>query len=142
MLAIFPYIIAFMAMSGYATLTVIAKKIQADIPSFFFIAITMAVLSVLSLMIALLYEKDFNVGQLSGENWLWLLGFSLLNLVSFVLLLFAIKYIPVAEYQLILLMSPIVGGGISYLILQEAFKMQYLYGLVFIAVGLFIALRN
>ena len=137
-----PYFAAFAAITGYAALIVIAKKVQLDIPSFSFIAITMALLTLFSAIVAFIYEKDFSITNLSQANWIWLISFSLINLVAFSLLLFAISKIPVVEYQIIAVITPIIGGSLGYLILSEALTARYFIGLIFIAIGLYISLKK
>jgi len=138
---IFIFLVSLLAVSCYATLPVIAKKINVDIPSFAFIAITMALLSGLSLLASLFYERTFKFWEISASGWLWLGLFSFINFCGFALFLWAISKIPIAEYQLIFLLTPIISGCLAFLILGEAFHIRYLIALAFISAGLFIALK-
>ncbi|MEM7618813.1 MAG: EamA family transporter, partial [Pseudomonadota bacterium] len=68
--------------------------------------------------------------------------FALVNFIAFAVMLFAISKIPIVEYQLIALLTPIFGGVLAYFILSEGLSIKYLIGLVFIGVGLYIALKK
>jgi len=141
MALILPYFLAFVAMCFYASLTPLSKKLTIDIPPFAFICITMMFLSVYGLIASFLIDKDFSLSKMEPTAWLSLAAFSLVNFIGFFLYLYALKNIPSTHYQLIYLGAPVVGGILAYFILQEEFKMQYLYSLPFIAVGLYIALK-
>lgn len=135
------YLIALIAISCYATLSVIAKKVLSDIPPFTFITITMIFLAIFSGISALFFEKNSIFSALS-THWLWIIGFSLINFIGFALYLYAITKMPVVEYQIIAVITPVIGGGLAYLILSEALTTRYFIGLVFIAIGLYISLKK
>ncbi len=137
-----PYLVGLVAVTCYAALTPLAKKLQLDIPPFAFMGITMGFLCAISLCISFGIEKDFSFLKLNIKTWAGLLGFSIVNLIGFAAYLTAIEKFPATQYQLLYLASPIVAGVLAYILLREPFRLQYLYGLVFIAAGLFIALRG
>lgn len=139
---IHPYIIAFLAISCYASLAIINKKVISDIPSFSYIGITMLLLSFLGFCASFIYEKGFSFTGISVKNWTLMIGLAVINFVGFALLLNAITKIPVVEYQIIAVMTPVVGGLLAFLFLSEALTMRYLIGLIFIAIGLYISLKK
>lgn len=142
MTAFLPYLTAFVAISCYAMLSPIAKKMQLDVPPLAFIAITMFFLCLFSAALSFITERNFSIQSISGVTWGWLGLFAFTNLMAFFFYLSALKQMPVAEYQLIFLISPIVGGMLAYFMLGEEFKTQYLIGLPIIGLGLYIALMK
>ena len=139
----FPYVIAFIAISCYASLTILAKKVMPDIPSFSFIAITMFILAGLATAAALIYEqKDFFISTLSLKNWGWIIGFSMINFAGFALYLYAIKFMPVAHYQTIGLAIPLVGGLLAFGLLGEVLTLRFFVGFFIAAFGVFIAVKK
>jgi len=137
------YLLACVAIFCYATLPVIAKKMQADIPSFTFISITMFILMVLSGIAAFFYEREsFQISSLTTANWGLLVLIGVINFIGFSMFLFAITKIPVVEYQIMLTSMPIISGILAYFILSEGLSVKYFIGLAVIAIGLFIALKK
>lgn len=137
-----PYLLAFLAMCCYASLAPLSKKLTLDIPPFAFIATTMIFLCAYGVIASFFVDKGFSYSKIEPATWGKLAIFSLVNFVGFFVYLYAIRHIAVAQYQIIYLASPVVGGLIAYLILSEGFKMQYLYSLPFIGIGLYIALKS
>lgn len=137
-----PYIYAFIAMFAYASLGVLAKKVGDAVTPFMFIAISTFFVAAFSIVIAFFHPKEMSLTEISMPSWTILFIFSVVNLVAYAFFLWAIKGITVAEYQLIYLLSPVVGGLLAYAIVQEPFKLQYLVGLAFMGVGLYIALKK
>jgi drug/metabolite transporter (DMT)-like permease len=136
------YAIAVAAVICYGLLGPIAKKLQLNIPPFATIAITMFMLCAYATIASLFFEKDFSIAKISPRGWLGLVAFSAINFAAFAFYLIVIAKMPVTHYQLITLIGPIAGGILAYFLLGEMFKPQYLYGLMFIALGLFVALRG
>lgn len=137
------YALAFLAMVGYSILPPLAKKFQYDVGPYSLIAFTMFFLCLFAFFSAQTFEKNPMqvMSSLTLANWIGFAGFAFINLIAFSLMLGSLKVIPVAHYQLIFLLSPIVAGLISAPLLGEPFKIQYLIGLPFVAVGLYIALK-
>ncbi|MDH5721749.1 MAG: DMT family transporter [Alphaproteobacteria bacterium] len=138
----FPYLVAFLAVTFYACLPVIAKKMNADIPPFAFIALTMLGLSLCGFFSSIAFEKSFVFSELQIDIYLWILLFAILNFFGFFLSLYAISQIPLVKYQMINMILPVITGILAFLILLEPFKARYLIGIVFIAIGIFIALSD
>ncbi|MFZ2587134.1 MAG: DMT family transporter [Alphaproteobacteria bacterium] len=136
------YMLAFAAVFMYALMQVINKKmVMANIPPFTIIAITMAVLFVCAALASIWVDKDFNYKSISQDMWVWLVGFGLLNFVAFSTVLYVLKTISPVEYQLLSICLPVFGAFIAYYLLSEPFYMRHFIGLVFIAIGLTIALK-
>jgi drug/metabolite transporter (DMT)-like permease len=137
----FPYIIVFCAASCYAMLGPIAKKVGADLPPFSFIAIGSSFMMICGSMVAFTFEREKVVAEFHNINWGWLILFASMNFIAYVGYLAAITKIPVAQYQMFNVMSPVVGGIFAYFLLKEQFEPRYLLALAFIAIGLFIAIK-
>lgn len=86
-----PYLIAFFAVSSYALLGPIAKKIGPNLPPFSFIALSTFMLCVPAAIIGFLYEKDKIIDAVHTIHWSWLVAFSMINLVAYVGYLIAIN---------------------------------------------------
>jgi len=136
------YLTGLVAITGYSLLTVLAKKVQTDIPSFAFITVTMVFLTLFSGIASLFYEKNFSFASISMATLGQLALFAFINFVAFAVMLFTIAKIPVVEYQLIAMLMPIISGVLAYYILSEGLSAKYFIGLIFIAIGLYIALKK
>jgi drug/metabolite transporter (DMT)-like permease len=136
------YLLAFFAMACYAFMPVLLKRLQIEIPPLMLIAITMAVLCALAAGASFFFEKTPQILTINPKMWAGMVFFGVVNFIGFAVFMIVIAKIPVAHYQLIGLATPIVGAAFAYWMLGEEFKIQYLVGLVFIAIGLFIALRQ
>lgn len=137
------YFVGLFAISCYAALSPIAKKITlGGIPPFPFMAFTMLCLALYAGIAACFRNKDFLIATVTPAQWLGILAFSLVNFIGFGTYLYVITKIPVTEYQLLGLIGPIVGGIIAYFMLGEAIKPQYFAGLMLMGAGLFVALRD
>ncbi|MDP9127713.1 MAG: DMT family transporter [Pseudomonadota bacterium] len=137
-----PYMTTFLAVILYAMLPALAKKFQLQTPPLAFIAITMAVLCVFATVGSLVVEKEFSLLKMPGKTWMQLIAFAFVNFLAFVFYMLALAKVPVAHYQLIGLVTPVVGAAFAYGLLGEPFKMQHIYGLAFMGAGLFIALSG
>lgn len=140
MAALIPYIIALSAVVFYAGLSPMAKKIGYNLPPFSFIAASSFMLFCIAGSIAFVKEKDMALSSMDQIEWRGLLLFSLINLAAYALSLVALSKMPVVQYQIIGLITPIVSGLIAVFLLTEPFHARYLIALLFVAVGIFIAL--
>ena len=112
------YGLAFAAVTLYSVQPIIAKKAQLTIPTFAFMAITMAILALLSLCASLFFERGFQLSQLTSSQITLLLLFGVVNFFSFTLFLKALSGIPAAHYQII--------GGVSAPILTALFAYAFI----------------
>lgn len=110
------YIFAFIAVFGYAITQVIARKIQLDwsVSPLLFIVISMSVLLPLSILTLYLTEKP-NFSQISFDSWLLMIVCWIINLFAFILLVWALKNIPVAHYQIIAILTPLIWWIVAYI---------------------------
>ena len=140
---LFFYGIAALAVVNYAILGIIAKKVEAEIPPFAFIAITMAILTVLAFFASFLFEKSFNIGNIVTSQVVLLLLFAFVNLASFFFFLKAITGIPVPHYQLMaVLVGPIASAVLAYLFLGQEVGARFFVALPIIFAGLYMALMK
>ena len=138
-----PYLIAFAAVACYASLGVISKKMLPEIPPFSFIAITMIILSSLAVIGAILTKEKINfLNDLDYKGWVWVVGFSFINCVGFALNLKAIQLMPIAHYQVVALVSPLIGGLFAYLILSEQLNTKFFIGFLITALGIYITFKK
>lgn len=143
MIKILPYLTAFIAMISYSSLVVIAKKMLPNIPPFAFIMLTMFFLFLFAALASGLYEKSFgSISTFTKHDWIGVIGFAIVNLIAFSTYLWAINYIPVTQYQLIYLVSPLVVAFLAFLFLGEEFHMRYLLSLILISAGIYIAIKG
>jgi len=119
------YLSSLFAITCYASLTVIAKKLQGDIPPFAFIGLTMTFLTLMAGAASFLFEKNFTLSSINTSAWFTLFGFAAINLAGFAIMLFAISKIPIVEYQIIAVITPIIGGLLAYFILSEGLSAKY-----------------
>lgn len=136
------YVTGFIAVFFYALLPTMAKKLQVNIPTFAFMAITQAFLSMMALAALMVTERDFSFAKISAGTWLGLLLFSVVNIFGFSLYLKTIARIPVTEYQLITLIGPIFGALAAYVLLDEQLKLRHCIGAVIMSFGLYVAVKG
>ncbi|MBN8521194.1 MAG: EamA family transporter [Alphaproteobacteria bacterium] len=140
--SLFIYLAAGSAIALYASLGVLAKRVFADIPGFSFIAITMFMLTTLSGIAAFMYDKNFQMSSLTPSTWGWVVLFAVTNFIAFSVHLWVLARLPVAEYQIMAVVTPLIGGLLAFLILQEPLSWRYVVGLAIAAVGITIALKK
>jgi drug/metabolite transporter (DMT)-like permease len=141
MMALIPYIVAFCAVSCYAMLGPLAKKIGATLPPFTFLTICSLLLILMGALPAYFLEKEKVVAEFQNIKWGWLAALAVVNFVGYMGWLYAVNRIPIAQYQMFGVMSPVIGGLLAYFLLKENFEPRYLLALAFMAVGLFIAIK-
>lgn len=134
------YIIALFAISGFALLAPLAKKLGDTIPPFAFMSMTMFFLFIFSGVLAFIFEREKFSFSLEKNHWISLLLFSLVNLTAFASALWVISRIPIAQYQIIGVLTPVAGGLFAIFLLKEPFHIRYLISLAIITVGLYVAL--
>jgi drug/metabolite transporter (DMT)-like permease len=140
MIAIMPYFIAVAAICFYASLSPMAKKIGFNLPPFSLIAISSFIHLCIAGSIAFAKERHVVLAGFDKIEWHWLLIFSITNLIGYVLYLLALSKIPVAQYQMFTLLTPIVGGLLAVLLLKEPFHARYFIALAFMGIGIAIAI--
>jgi len=102
----------------------------------------MAFLTVIAGGASYFFEKNFTLSIINTPTWFTLASFAAINFTGFAVMLFAISKIPVVEYQIIAVITPIIGGILAYFILSEGLSLKYFIGLAFIGIGLYIALKK
>lgn len=141
MMNFFPYLIALASVLCSAILSPMAKKVGFQLPPFSFIAISSFIHFWIAGSIALVKEKDTVIANFDKIEWQWFLIFSLTHLASYVIYLAALSKIPIAHYQMFALLTPIFGGLIAVVALKEPFHARYLLSMLFIGIGIFIAIK-
>ncbi len=139
MISLIPYFLAFLAVSCYALLAPIAKKVGLHLPPFTFIAISSGIIALGSGIIGFFLERDKVSAAMHDINWGWLFIFSAINMVGYVFYLMAIRKIPIAQYEMFGILMPIIGGLFALILLKEPFHLRYILALAFMAVGIAIA---
>jgi len=136
------YFIGIFSVFCYAGLSALSKKVLSGIPVFAYISITMIILALFSGVASVFYEKDFSLVKLTMPTWGGMALASMINFIGFAAYLYAIERMPITHYQLMYILSPVIGGIVAYLLLNEPFKPQALVGLALMAAGLFVAIRD
>jgi drug/metabolite transporter (DMT)-like permease len=138
------YLIGFGAMMCYASLAPIAKKITQDgLTAYSLIFINSVLLTAFSLA-AILIAKDTNLLTLKNidiTSWVRITLWSLVNFIGFALYIWAIAKIPVTDYQIMYLATPLIGGVLAYFLVNEALEFKHLIGGAFVAVGIYITIK-
>jgi len=140
-MALLPYMIAFFAVSAYAMLGPIAKKVSVNLPPFTFITISSVILAITAGSLAYFFEQLKFAEAFQDIRWEWLVVFSFLNLVAYVGYLWAITKVPVAQYEMFGTLMPIIGGLFAVYLLKEPFHARYIASMAFIGIGIYIAAR-
>lgn len=138
-MTLIPYFVAFFAVSCYALMGPVAKKVSGDIQPFTFIALASLLLTVVSAGVAFFYERNGVAASLGKINLNWLLFYVICNFVSYAGYLWAITRIPVAQFEMFGIFVPIIGGFFAWFILKEPFHARYFLALAFMTVGIAIA---
>ncbi len=121
---------------------VLLKRGSMTIPPFAAISISMTVLLFLSVICSLTFEKGFSLNiQEHRGSLVALLFVGFVNTAAFWCLLRAYSYVPVWQYQMFALTTPVFSAIFAYLIIGEALSWRLLVGLVFIGIGLVFALK-
>ena len=132
--------LALLAVAGFSVLPVIAKKAGSEIPPFTFTAITMSCIAFFSLIGALLYEQNFRLSEITTNQFLTLVIFGVVNFIAFLLMLYVLKQVPAANFQLLMALSPLVTALVAYAVLGENLTVWFFIALPIVFIGLYLAL--
>ena len=136
------YLVGIFSVFCYAGLSALSKKVLSGIPLFAYISVTMILLGLFSGAASVFYEKDFSLAKLTVPVWGGMLLASTINFIAIAAYLYAIERMPITHYQLMYILSPVIGGIVAYFLLNEPFKPQALVGLLLMGAGLFVAVRD
>lgn len=121
---------------------VLLKRGARQIPPFAAMSISMIVLLVLSILCAVQFERSHWETIRSDRGGVVMLVLAgAVNIAAFGCLLRAYSYVPVWQYQMFYLLTPIFSAIFAYLIIGEPLSARMFLGLMFVGAGLFIALR-
>lgn len=138
-MTLLPYLAAMLALSCYALMGPVAKKVGADMQPFTFMTIASILLVLISGAIAIAFERGNFSASIGKINISWLLVYVVANFFSYAAYLWAITRIPVAQFEMFGIFVPVLGGFFAWLILKEPFHARYFLALGFMAVGIAIA---
>ena len=135
------YIYSLLAVVWYALTQLIAKKVQIawNVSPLLFISVTMMVLLPLAILWTFVFERPV-INAVTHSEWAWMILCWVINLIAFILLVTAIKYIPVAHYQIISLLMPIIWWTIAYFWFWETLSLNFFIWFGLISLWLIIAL--
>lgn len=126
----------------YASLPVLVKKANVQLPPFTIMAISMFVLFVISFLASVIFEHSLQIKQQTIKaNLPYLVSMGILNFFGFWLFILGFKYFHVSQQQMFSLLSPIFGGIFAYFLLGEAMSVRLFVGLAIMGVGLFVTLK-
>ena len=140
MAAFFPYLVAIFAVSAYALISPMVKKV-GELPPFSYIAISSFILFTVCGAVAYFFEKDKVLEAADRINWPWLVAMSATNIIGYIGYLWAINRVPVVHYEMLIFISPIIGGLFAVYLLNEPFHLRYIPALGFMLLGLLIAIK-
>ncbi len=121
---------------------VLLKRASVSVPPFAAMAVSMAVLFLLSASCSLILERDFQWSlRTNSAGFAALLLVGIVNTAAFWCLLNAYKYVAVWQYQMFALLTPVFSAFFAYFILAELFSWRLFVGLAFIGAGLLLALK-
>jgi drug/metabolite transporter (DMT)-like permease len=135
-----PYFTAFIAVVCYGVIGPIIKKTGAAMPTFLFIGISSTMLAVGAFVMLLLTEGRAGFVLPERSKLTGFLVFAVINLVGWVLYMYSIKHIPVAQYDMIAGLGILVTAFFASVILGEPMHLRYLPAAIFILIGLRIAI--
>ena len=135
-----PYFTAFIAVVCYGVVGPIIKKTGAAMPTFLFIGISSTMLAVGAFVMLLLTEGRAGFVLPERSKLTGFLVFAVINLVGWVLYMYSIKHIPVAQYDMIAGLGILVTAFFASVILGEPMPLRYLPAAIFILIGLRIAI--
>lgn len=139
------HLLAFLAVAFYATLPSIVKRVMGGgVDNYLFMGASMALLSLFSFSVALVKGNGgVSFDSLwQNNNWFWLILFTVLNFIAFALMVMAVQKVMVFDYQLMVIVQPLIGALIAYVLFKEQLELKHLVGFALVATGLCIALYN
>ena len=134
------YGIAVLALLSYAAMAILAKKAEGAIPPFTFIAGTMFVLAFLAIGSSFIFEGTSAWRNLASRDIVLMVAFGAINLIGFALFLKAITGMPIAHYQLLGILTPVVVAAIAFFIFGERVTVRFFLAVPVILFGLYLAL--
>lgn len=135
-----PYVSAFLAVTCYAALGPIIKRLGVDIPGFLLITFTGLVLSFGGSLAHLLLEgrAGFFLPNMRQVGGFLVLG--AVNILGFWLYISSIKQIPVAQYDMIAGFGILITAFFAAIFLNEQIHARYIPAAILIAAGIYIAI--
>lgn len=134
-----PYLTAFLAVTCYAAVGPIIKKSGDNVPTFLVMGITAILLAIGSFIALFLTEGRAGFFIPERSKMMGFLAFAAINLVGWVLYIYSIRVIPVAQYDMIAGLGILVTAFFASWILNEPIHLRYLPAFIFIMIGLYVA---
>ncbi len=137
------YVVALMAMTCYAVLTPISKKLTQDgLTGYYIILINSIMLGILSLIAIIATGNNFDsIKKMSFSTWMFASALGVINFIGFALYIWAVARIPATEYQIMFLASPLIVAVVSYFLLTEPMQLKHLIGGIVVAIGVYITVK-
>lgn len=135
-----PYLTAFISVVCYGAVGPIIKKTGAAMPTFLFIGISSTLLAIGAFVMLLLTEGRAGFLLPGRSKVTGFVLFTVINLVGWVLYMYSIKHIPVAQYDMIAGLGILVTAFFASMILGEPMHLRYIPAAIFILIGLRIAI--
>lgn len=139
---LFGSVISLLSAVGYALLLPLFKKGSTGIPPFTAMAISMFVLFSISLIFSIVFEHGLQLKMSALRTPItFLLLAGAINVVAFWLELIGLKHLPVWQFALFTILSPVLSSIFAYFILGEPLTGKLFLGLGIMGVGLYVAMR-
>lgn len=135
-------LIVLLSTTFYALVYPIAKKANIKIPPFTTMAVSSLTLISIALILSLIQEKGaFAKLTVDKNSLLLLILLGVLNFLAYWLLILGLKYLPVWQVTMFMLLTPALSGIFAYFLLGEQLNINLFIGLFIMGIGLFIAIK-
>jgi drug/metabolite transporter (DMT)-like permease len=135
-----PYLAAFLAVICYAAVGPVIKKTGLGLPNFLFIGISSGMLALGAFVLLFLTEGRQGFFLPDRSKIVGFVSFASINLVGWMLYMYSIKLIPVAQYDMIAGLGILFTAVAAAILLNEPMHLRYIPAALFIIIGLYIAI--
>jgi len=136
------YFIVFLSVFLSSALNPLIKKANQHIPIFTSMAISMSVLTIVSLLMSLIVEKSYQLKTTSHQqSFILLIVAGVLNAIALWLIILGYKYMPLWQQSLFSLLIPLFTAVFAFFLLQEPLSYKLILGLSIMGIGLFISIK-
>jgi len=135
-----PYLAALLAVICYAAVGPVIKKTGIDLPNLLFIGISSGMLAIGAFLLLFITEGRGGFFIPDRGKIFGFLAFAAINLAGWILYMYSIKLIPVAQYDMIAGLGILFAAAAAALLLNEPMHLRYIPAALFIIIGLYIAI--
>ena len=123
-----------------ALMPVILKKVLNDqFPPFTFLLINTLLLGSMAAVAIWFLEREQFVNSFKTDHWPWLILFAVINFICVALFYAAIKHIPTANFQMMMILGPLVTAIFAALLISEPITWKLVVGFFICLIGIIFA---